>query len=113
MNKRILFSLEKVKFIIANSKFTKRLAINIGLPEKKIHIIHPGHDEPLNVERKFKEESEKYYNDCFPKILTIARLERRKNHQNILMCIRNLKEKFPKIKYISVGDGDEKKKLLS
>ena len=29
------------------------------------------------------------------------------------MCIRNLKEKFPKIKYISVGDGDEKKDLLS
>ena len=29
------------------------------------------------------------------------------------MCIRNLKEIFPKIKYIIVGDGDEKKKLLS
>ena len=29
------------------------------------------------------------------------------------MCIRNLKEKFPKIKYISIGDGDEKKRLLS
>ncbi len=113
LNKRILISLEKVKFIIANSKFTKRLAINIGLPEKKIHIIHPGHDEPLNIGSEFKRESEKYYNDSFPKILTIARLERRKNHQNILMCIRNLKEKFPKIKYISIGDGDEKKKLLS
>ena len=112
LNKRILISLEKVKFIIANSKFTKRLAINIGLPEKKIHIIHPGHDEPLNIEREFKRESEKYYNDSFPKILTIARLERRKNHQNILMCIRNLKEKFPKIKYISIGDGDEKKKVI-
>ena len=113
LNKRILVSLEKVKFIIANSKFTKRLAITIGLPEKKIRIIHPGHDDPINIESEFKKESEKYYNDSFPKILTIARLERRKNHQNILMCIRNLKEKFPKIKYISVGDGDEKKRLLS
>ena len=28
------------------------------------------------------------------------------------MCIRNLKEKFPKIKYISIGDGDEKNNLL-
>ena len=61
---------------------------------------------------KFKIESKKIYGDSFPKILTIARLERRKNHQNILMCIRNLKEKFPKIKYISIGDGDEKKKII-
>ena len=29
------------------------------------------------------------------------------------MCIRNLKEKYPKIKYISVGDGEEKNNLLS
>ena len=29
------------------------------------------------------------------------------------MCIRNLKEKFPKIKYIIVGDGEEKNKLLA
>ena len=111
LNKRVLTSLEKVKFIIANSNFTKKLAINIGLPEKKIHIIHPGHDEPLNIEDKFSKESEKYFSDSFPKILTVARLEKRKNHQNILMCIRNLKERFPKIKYIIIGDGDEKKRL--
>ena len=28
------------------------------------------------------------------------------------MCVRNLKEKFPKIKYISIGDGEEKNNLL-
>ena len=112
-NKRVLLSLEKVKFIIANSRFTKTLAINVGLPEKKIHIIHPGHDEPVDIDKKFINETKKIYGDSFPKIITVARLEKRKNHQNILMCIRNLKEKFPKIKYIIVGDGDEKKKLLS
>ncbi len=113
INKRVLASLNKVKFIISNSGFTKKLAIDVGISENKIHIIHPGHDEPLNVEGKFKQESDKLFGDSFPKILTVARLERRKNHQNILMSIRNLKEKFPKIKYISVGDGEEKNKLLS
>ena len=39
LNKRILVSLEKVKFIIANSNFTKKLAINIGLPEKKFTLF--------------------------------------------------------------------------
>ena len=76
LNKRVLTSLEKVKFIIANSNFTKKLAINIGLPKEKIHIIHPGLDEPLNIEDKFSEESEKFFGDSFPKILTVARLEK-------------------------------------
>ena len=112
LNKRVLNSLNKVKFIIANSRFTMKLAIDVGLPKKKIHLIHPGHDEPTDVESKFKKESEKIFGDSFPKILTVARLDPRKNHQKILMCIRNLKERFPKIKYISVGDGKEKKRLL-
>ena len=29
------------------------------------------------------------------------------------MSIRNLKEKFPKIKYVSIGNGEEKEKLIS
>ena len=113
LNSRVLKSLDKVKYIVANSNFTKNLGMNIGLPDKKIHIIHPGHDEPINVGSNFKDESQKLFGESFPKILTVARLDRRKNHQNILICIRNLKEKFPKIKYISVGDGEEKNRLLS
>ena len=113
LNKRVLNSLSKIKYIIANSKFTKNLAIQVGLSEKKIHIIHPGHDEPIEIENNFAIEANNLFKDSFPKILTIARLDRRKNHQNILMCIRNLKEKFPKIKYISIGDGEEKNKLSS
>jgi len=112
LNKRVLNSIEKVKYIIANSNFTKNLAISIGVPEKKIHIIHPGCDEPIKINNDFQSQAENIYKDSFPKILTVARLDKRKNHQNILMCIRNLKEKFPKIKYVSVGDGEEKKRLL-
>ena len=111
LNKRVLKSLKKIKFIIANSNFTKELALSKGIPEKKIHIIHPGCEETIEIEKNFQEQAEIIFKNSFPKILTVARLDRRKNHQNILMCIRNLKEKFPKIKYVSVGDGDEKKKL--
>ena len=112
LNKRVLHSIKKVKYVIANSNFTKKLAITIGVPEKKIHIIHPGCDEPIKINNDFQSQAESIYKDSFPKILTIARLDKRKNHQNILMCIRNLKEKFPKIKYVSVGDGEEKKRIL-
>ena len=113
LNKRVLNSTKKVKFIIANSNFTKNLGISIGLPEEKIHVIHPGCDKPQKINSDLQQKAEKLFNDSFPKILTVARLDRRKNHQNVLMCIRNLKEKYPKIKYISIGDGEEKDRLLS
>ncbi len=112
-NKRILNSINKVRFVIANSNFTKNLALKIGIPSEKVYVIHPGCDNPISINEKFSIEAENLFKDAFPKILTVARLERRKNHQNILMCIRNLKEIFPKIKYISVGDGDERKRLIS
>ena len=113
LNKRVLNSLLKVKYIIANSNFTKNLAISIGLNEKKVHVIPPGRDDPAEIENSFKIKANSLFKDCFPRILTVARLDRRKNHQNILMCIKNLKEEFPKIKYISVGNGEEKNRLLS
>ena len=112
LNKRVLNSIIKVKYVITNSNFTKNLGIEIGIPENKIHVIHPGCDNPLEVEMSFQIQAEEVFKDSFPKIITVARLDRRKNHQNVLMCIRNLKEKFPKIKYISIGDGDEKNNLL-
>ena len=112
LNKRVLDSLVKVKYVIANSSFTKKLAISVGVDESKIHIIHPGCDEPIKIDKNFQQQAENIYGDTFPRILTVARLDKRKNHQNILMCIRNLKEKFPKIKYVSVGDGEEKRNLI-
>ncbi len=51
------------------------------------------------------------YNNSFPKIITVSRLDGRKSHQNILMTIKNLLPKFPKIKYVSIGNGDEKNNL--
>ncbi len=111
LNKRMIKSLNKAKFVIANSFFTKNLAISVGIKKEKIHVIHPGSNYPIDVEAEYEERAHEIYKDSFPKIITIARLDKRKSHQNILMCIKNLKEKFPKIKYISIGDGEERKKL--
>ena len=55
-------------------------------------------------------QASEVFDSSFPKIITIARLDKRKN-QNILMTIKNLKTKFPKIKYISIGDGERKEEL--
>ena len=42
LNKRIIKSTNKADFIIANSNFTKELAIKIGIDTQKIYVIFPG-----------------------------------------------------------------------
>ena len=112
INKRIIKSTNKADFVIANSNFTKNLGINIGIDEKKIHVINPGINKPKKIENLSKLEAEKIYGESFPKIITIARLDKRKGHDKILMLIKNLKAKFPKIKYISIGSGDQERDLI-
>ena len=111
LNKRMIKSLNKAKHIIANSHFTKNLANSLGVRNDNIYIIHPGSNYPIDIKEEYNQKAEKIYGESFPKIITIARLDKRKSHQKILMCIKNLKVKFPKIKYVSVGDGEERKNL--
>ncbi len=112
LNKRMIRSTKNADFIIANSNFTKELAIKVGIDQSKIHIIFPGIQKPKNIEDISKINAEKNFGDSFPKIITVSRLDKRKGHDKILMLIKNLKPKFPKIKYISIGFGEEENNLL-
>ena len=112
INKRIIKSTNNTNFIIANSNFTKELAIKVGIDISKIHIIFPGIQKPKEIENISKINAEKNFGGSFPKIITVARLDKRKGHDKILMLIKNLKPKFPKIKYISIGFGKEENNLL-
>ena len=111
INKRIIKSTNKANFIIANSNYTKELAITLGINSSKIHVINPGINEAKSINNNLKAEAYKLFKDSYPKIITIGRLEKRKSHDHVLMSIRNLKNKYPKIKYISIGSGDEENKL--
>ena len=51
------------------------------------------------------------YGETHPKLITISRLDGRKSHKSILMTIKNLLPKFPNLKYVSIGNGDEKENL--
>ncbi len=109
LHKRVLKSLDKASFIIANSKFTKELALKLGI--KDVTVINPGCNYPIPVDVSAKEFAKNIFKDSSPKLITISRLDARKSHQNILMTIKNLLPKFPNLKYVSVGDGDERKSL--
>ncbi len=112
LNKRILSSLIKADFVIANSNFTKNLVIKLGYGEKNIKVINPGCNYPLEIQNASKQFANTIFGDSFPKLLTVSRLDGRKSHQNVLMTIKNLLPKFPKLRYVSIGDGEEKDNLI-
>ena len=111
LNKRMISSLNKANFIIANSDFTKNLATKLGYKNKNIKVINPGCNYPIQVNEEGKKFAENIFTDAFPKLITVSRLDGRKSHKNVLMTIKNLLPKFPKLKYVSIGDGDEKSNL--
>ena len=111
LNKRMLNSLDKADHVIANSQFTRNLVIKLGLAPDKIKVINPGCNYPIEINIDSKIMAKNMYGNAFPKLITISRLDGRKSHQNILMTIKNLLPKYPKLKYVSIGDGDEKSNL--
>tara|TARA_B100000029_G_scaffold279858_1_gene274052 strand:+ start:183 stop:1280 length:1098 start_codon:yes stop_codon:yes gene_type:complete len=112
LNKRVIKSTNKADFVIANSNFTRDLAIKVGINSSKIRVIFPGIQKPKIIQSEAKIQAEKIFADSFPKIITVARLDKRKGHDKTLMSIKNLKSIFPKIKYISIGSGAEEKNLI-
>ena len=69
LNKRIIKSINKANFVIANSNFTKELAIKVGIDSSKIHIIFPGIEEPKIIDENFLTEAKSIYKESFPKFL--------------------------------------------
>jgi len=110
LNKRVLIALAKADHVIANSKFTKEFAMKLGV--KNVTVINPGCNYPIQINKEAKEFAQNIWGDASPKLITISRLDGRKSHQNVMMTVKNLLPKFPSLKYISVGDGDERKNLL-
>ena len=109
LNKRVLKALQKADFVIANSRFTKELALKIGI--KDVNVIHPGCNYPIQIDKNAKNFAENIFGNFSPRLITVSRLDERKSHKNIIMTIKNLLPKFPNLKYVSIGDGDERKNL--
>ena len=110
LNKRVLTALAKADHVIANSKFTKEFAMKLGV--KNVTVINPGCNYPIPINEEAKEFAKKIYGSSSPKLITISRLDGRKSHHNVMMTVKNLLPKFPGLKYVSIGDGDEGNNLL-
>ena len=111
LNKRVLNVLNNIDVIIANSEFTKNLAIDKGAKPELIKVINPGVDPIDQIEERHLEKAENILQSRSPRLITVSRYDKRKNHAKTLMAVRNLKQIFPKIIYTCIGYGDEENNL--
>ena len=103
---RIIKTLKKANYIVANSQFTQKMITDILPNAKNISYVYPGAQDLRNIEANpFIRFNGK------PILITIARLEERKGHVQILKTLKKLKLKFPQIQYIISGEGPEKSNL--
>jgi phosphatidylinositol alpha-1,6-mannosyltransferase len=110
-NKRILKVLNNVDHIVSNSKYTKDLAINCGVNSDKIKVINPGIDSVKEIDKKMLNEAEMLLKNKNPRLVTVSRLDKRKNHEKIIMALRNLKQIYPNIIYTCIGYGKEEENI--
>ena len=111
LNKRVLNVLNNVEKVIANSEFTKNLAIDCGVNQNKIIVINPGIDPTDELDKKSLDKVENLLKVKTPRLITVSRFDKRKNHEKIVMALRNLKQIYPDIVYICVGYGDEEENI--
>jgi len=111
INKRIIKVLDNVEKIIANSNYTKNLAIEIGANKDKIVVMNPGIDPAKNLDQKSLDKVESLLAVKTPRLITVSRFDKRKNHEKIIMALRNLKQIYPDIVYICIGSGDEEQNI--
>jgi phosphatidylinositol alpha-1,6-mannosyltransferase len=95
--------------IIANSRKTKALLEDIGVRPGKIQVIHPGveamafrigNDAALGIRQRHNLGQS-------PVLLTVGRLQRRKGQDMVIRALPRIAEKFPDVKYVVVGTGED------
>ena len=111
VNKRITKILNNIDQVIANSNYTKNLAIEVGINPNKIIVMNPGIDTTKNLDQKSLDKVESLLKIKTPRLITVSRFDKRKNHEKIIMALRNLKQIYPNIVYICVGSGDEEQNI--
>jgi len=110
-NKRVVRVLNNIEKVIANSEYTKNLAIECGIKENKIIVINPGVDPTKEINKKTLDKVESLLKVKNPRLITVSRFDKRKNHEKIVMALRNLKQIYPDIVYICVGYGEEEENI--
>lgn len=115
--------LDSAHHIIANSEFTKKLAVQYGARLESVSVILPCVNTNVIARSEAVVVSDVIARNGVTKqsrdnqnkrlLLSVARLVPRKNHRLILEAVARLRAEFPLLRYTVVGDGPFKDSLVS
>jgi phosphatidylinositol alpha-1,6-mannosyltransferase len=104
--------LKDAETVVANSLFTKRLVVALGLDPAAVEVVNPPIALPnLPVTLDTTEVDEKFELEGKRVILTAARLVRRKGHAQVIRVLSELQERYPNLVYVMTGDGEYRREL--
>jgi phosphatidyl-myo-inositol dimannoside synthase len=90
---------------VAVSRHTRDLALAVGAPAERVHVIHPGVDLPAEVPREREQR---------PTILTVARMDDAyKGHDVLIGAMARVVEQLPGAHMVFIGDGRLRPELQS
>ncbi len=110
-NRRVLKVFNNIDQVVANSEYTKNLATEIGIDKNKIIVINPGVFPPKEINKSSIKEAENLLKNKNPRLITVSRFDKRKNHEKVIMALRNLKQMYPNIIYTCIGYGEEEENI--
>ena len=60
-------------------------------------MINPGVNSVKELDKKSLEKVESLLKIKSPRLITVSRFDKRKNHEKVIMALRNLKQKYSSI----------------
>ncbi len=104
--------LKNARVIVPNSHFTMAEFLALGIPAEKFSIITPGVDlNHFSPRPKDSQLLTQYRLQGKLVLLTVARLDERKGHDQVMRALTKLAPKYPNLVYLIVGKGKEMTRL--
>ena len=109
------FILNNADLIISNSRFTKSIAVNMGILPDKIEVINLGADTEKFYPKHSRKKIYQKYNlkENEKLLLSISHLIPRKGNDMVIKALPKIIQKIPNIKYMIGGLGRNKDSLLA
>jgi glycosyltransferase involved in cell wall biosynthesis len=93
-------TLRHARLVLANSAGTARRCAALGARANR--VVHLGADVPAEVRAMPSQ----------PTLVTVGHLAARKRHADVISAVAALRDRWPELRYVIVGDGPERERLM-
>lgn len=108
---RVRAAFAKADAILANSRFTAD-RLNPFLPQgKSAEVFLPGIAVPCAAGPAPLQAVDRLLTGRAPVLLTISRIEARKGHDKVIEALPLLRQRYPELVYVVMGDGPDRPRL--